>query len=118
MRRYPFTVAKDESGKTVGFAYLDAFNTKSAYRCTADLTIYVDHRHLHDHIGSGLLSEIERLAVKSGITMLISIITYCNLNSRMFHERNGFVPEGTLHDVAVKFGEKKSICYYRKELKK
>ena len=36
---YPYIVARDGAGKPVGFAYLDVFNPRSAYRCTADLCV-------------------------------------------------------------------------------
>lgn len=36
---YPYIVARDGAGKPIGFAYLDAFNPRSAYRCTADLCV-------------------------------------------------------------------------------
>lgn len=37
---YPYLVA-EEDGKIVGYAYLDKFNERSAYRKTADLSIYL-----------------------------------------------------------------------------
>ena len=51
-----------------------------------------------------------------GITNLISIIPDENAASCRFHEKNGFVKEGHLHDIAVKFGRRCGVCYYRKEL--
>ena len=42
MKDYPYIVARNGAGKPIGFAYLDVFNPRSAYRCTADLSIYVD----------------------------------------------------------------------------
>ena len=36
---YPFLVA-EEDGVIVGYAYLDSYNSRSAYRYTADLSIY------------------------------------------------------------------------------
>lgn len=34
---HPFLVARDKTGAPVGYAYLDVFNARSAYRCTASL---------------------------------------------------------------------------------
>lgn len=114
-RRYPFLVAKDGDA-VVGFAYLDVFNSRSAYRHTADLSIYVAHDALHRRVGAALLDTIEEAARAQGITTLISLITSENDNSCAFHERNGFVLEGDLHDVAVKFGRQVGVRYYRKRL--
>lgn len=116
-RTYTYIVARNDAGEVVGYAYLDTFNPRSAYRRTADLSIYVSHRHLHEHIGGILLAAIEKEAKEYGITTLISIITSENAGSVAFHEKNGFIREGTIHDVAVKFGKTLSIDYYRKPLR-
>lgn len=116
-KRYPYLVARNDAGKITGYAYLDTFNPRSAYRRTADLSIYVSPDHLHEHIGSILLDAIEREAEKYGITTLISIITSENTASVRFHEKHGFVREGTVHDVAIKFGKKLSVDFFRKSLK-
>ena len=65
---------------------------------------------------AALLAAIEAEGRKMGITNLISIITDENAASCRFHEKNGFVKEGHLHDIAVKFGRRCGVCYYRKEL--
>lgn len=57
-RIYPYIVARNDAGEVVGYAYLDTFSPRSAYRRTADLSIYVSHRHLHEHIGGVLPAEI------------------------------------------------------------
>ena len=67
-------------------------------------------------MGAALLAAIEAEGRKMGITNLISIITDENAASCRFHEKNGFVKEGHLHDIAVKFGRRCGVCYYRKEL--
>ena len=65
---------------------------------------------------AGNVAAIEAEGRKMGITNLISIITDENAASCRFHEKNGFVKEGHLHDIAVKFGRRCGVCYYRKEL--
>ena len=64
-------------------------------------------------LGAALLAAIEAEGRKMGITNLISIITDENAASCRFHEKNGFVKEGHLHDIAVKFGRRCGVCYYR-----
>ena len=75
---YPYIVARDGAGKPIGFAYLDVFNPRSAYRCTADLSIYVDRACRGSGVGQKLYAEIERLGRERGIENLISIITSDN----------------------------------------
>ena len=113
--KFPFVTAKD-GDELIGFAYLDTFNPRSAYRKTADLTIYVKNDTKRRGIGAALLGKIEQLAPGYGITTLVSLITDTNTASRAFHERHGFAYEGTVHDTAEKFGESPGVCYYRKSL--
>ena len=58
---YPYLVA-EEDGKVVGYAYLDKYNERSAYRFTADLSIYLDNSCVSHGVGSRLLAEIEKAA--------------------------------------------------------
>ncbi len=116
IQKYPFIVMENDNEDIVGYAYLNVFNSRSAYKKTADLSIYVSKDHLHEHIGIQLLEEIQKLAANIGITNIISIVTSENKNSFDFHIRNGFLLEGTIHDVAIKFGKTISVFYFRKPL--
>lgn len=116
-RHYPFVVAKDEHNQVLGYAYLSVFNERSAYRRTADLSIYIHKDHLHEHIGSALFQHIETLAKRQGLTNLISIITSENPASLRFHEAMGFVKEAHLKTVAFKMGKTIDSLYYRKSIR-
>ena len=113
--KYPYIVIK-ENNKVLGYAYLNTFNERSACHYTADLSIYIDKDHLHEHLENLLLSSIEKFAKEYNITTLISIVTSTNTNSSNFHLRNGFVLERTLHNTAKKFNKELSISYYHKSL--
>lgn len=118
IKKYPFIVMENDEGIIIGYAYLNLFNPRSAYRKTADLSIYVDRDHIHEHVGRYLLQEIEKMAVEYDIVNIIAIITSENQNSFNFHIRNGFVLEGTIHDVAIKFGNVISVYSLKKALGK
>ncbi len=109
---FPFIVIKDDD-KVVGYAYLNYFNTRGAYKISADLSIYVSQNYTKRHIGKILLDEITKLARAKGTKNIISIITSENNASVAFHEKNGFIMEGFLKDVANKFNRSISIYYYR-----
>ncbi len=116
LKKYPFIVGKNDEGVVVGFAYLDAFNPRSGYRFTADLSIYIDHNLRHSGLGKLLWDNISKRAKDMGITNIISIITSENEASCRFHEKQNFVLEGCLKDIAEKFDKKLSVSYYRKAL--
>ncbi len=114
--RYPFIVYENERKEVIGYAYLDSFCERSAYRHTADLSIYVSKDHLHEHIGQALLEEIERKGKEYGITDIISIVTSENPTSLRFHLNNGFLLEGTLVNVAYKMSKDISVYYLHKKI--
>ena len=113
--KYPFLTAKCD-GKTVGYAYLDVFNQRSAYRYTADLSIYLHKDVRGGGIGGKLLDAIEHAAREAGIKNLISIVTGENAASMHFHEKHGFKKVGTLEEVGVKFGKTLDVVYFEKKL--
>ena len=117
IQKYPFIVLENDNEEVIGYAYLNTFNSRSAYKITADLSIYVDFNHLHEHAGKILLDNIEKLAKERNIQNIISIVTSENQNSFKFHTKNGFVLEGTIHDCAIKFNKIISVNYFRKHLK-
>lgn len=112
---YPFLVAK-EGEEILGYAYLDVFNSRSAYKITADLSIYVKSDATHKNVGGALFAAIEELAKTRGIENIVSIITDVNAPSIAFHERKGFVSAGKLQNVARKFGKTVGVKYYVKSL--
>lgn len=112
---FPFFVA-EQKGAVLGYGYLDSFNDRSAYRFTADLSLYVGKERLRQGIGSALLAELENRARQAGLKNMISVITSSNENSLRFHEKHGFLCRGELENVGFKFGKWLSVKYYQKEL--
>ena len=112
---YPFFVA-DDGSRVVGFAYLDTFNPRSAYRRTADLTIYLAHDAGGRGVGTMLYTALEDSARARGIANIISLITSDNAASLAFHKKHGFAEVGHLTDVGVKFGQLLSVDFYQKML--
>lgn len=113
---YPYIVARDGAGKPIGYAYLDVFNARSAYRCTADLSIYVAHSCRGGGVGQKLYAEIKQLGRERGIENLISIITSDNEGSLRFHRKNGFTEIGVMPAVAFKFGKHLDVSFFQKHL--
>lgn len=113
--RYPFLVAEAD-GQVVGYAYLDAFNPRTAYRLTSDLSIYLDPNATAQGIGSQLLLRIEAEAARRGLRNVISLVTEENVGSVRFHERHGFARVGRLENVGLKFGRLLDVLFLQKPL--
>ena len=115
MTRYPWIVYEEE-GRVLGYAYLSAFNPRSAYDWTADLAIYVDMQEKGKGIGSKLMRTIIDLAKKDGYLRLVSIVTQGNENSDAIHEKFGFEKKATFEDFGYKMGKWTGVDYYVKKL--
>ena len=107
---YPYLV--------VGYAYLDKYNERSAYRFTADLSIYLDNSCVSHGVGSRLLAEIEKAARERGIVNILSLITEENAVSVAFHGKHGFEPVGKLEKVGFKMDKWLDVLFYQKKLNK
>lgn len=114
---YPYLVA-EEDGKVVGYAYLDKYNERSAYRFTADLSIYLDNSCVSHGVGSRLLAEIEKAAKERGIVNILALITEENAVSVAFHGKHGFEPVGKLEKVGFKMNKWLDVLFYQKKLNK
>ena len=114
-KTYPYFAAQ-VGGKTVGYAYLDMYNERSAYRHTADLSIYLNKDAKNRGIGSMLLSAVENAGRDRGINNIISLITEENERSVAFHEKHGYILVGKLNKVGLKFNKRLDVLIYQKEI--
>jgi L-amino acid N-acyltransferase YncA len=115
-KKYPYIVYKDDNNFVLGYAYVHAFHERSAFKKSVELSIYVDKDHLHEHIGQSLFDKMMELVKKQGFTNVISVVTEENKKSISFHLKNGFILEGTLHNIAYKLNTDVSVCYLRKSV--
>lgn len=113
--KFPYIVAEHD-GKIIGYAYLDHYSERSAYRFTADVSIYVDKDFHSLGAGRSLIEALEREARKIGIKNLISIITEENQNSMNFHRKNGYYEKGHLEKVGFKFGKWLDVVIMQKKI--
>lgn len=114
---YPFIVL-EEDNQVVGYAYLDVFNTREAYRYTTDLSIYLDHEVRGKGYGSMLMKEIISIARKEGFINIMSLITEGNAASEKIHEKFGFEKMSLFPQLGYKFNTWLSVSYYQLQLKK
>ena len=117
-KAYPYLVfEEDHTGEILGYAYLNCFSVRQAYRFTCDLSIYVSRDAHRQGIGHRLYTSIERLAYGQGFYSIISVITDSNETSMRFHSREGFQDIGGIDRIACKFDRWIGIRYYRKILR-
>lgn len=103
LETYPFFVAEDETGRFLGFACAEPYRSKSGYRFTAELTIYL-HPDAPKGAGIGTLLYDKLLSClkAQGFRVAIGVIHAQNLASIALHRYFGFEQVGYLRHYCYK----------------
>ena len=99
-----------------GYAYLSTFNSRAAYQHTADLSIYLSEDVKGKGYGRKLCELLFEIAKLQNIHRIISLITEENTSSKIFHEKIGFICQGTLEKVGYKHDRWLNVSFYTKSL--
>jgi phosphinothricin acetyltransferase len=108
--KYPYLVREDE-GEISGYAYANAFKERSAYRYTAELSVYLKHGTQGKGRGKELLGSLLE-AARGSMHTLISVITLPNEPSIGMVEHFGFKKAGHYHEVGFKKGRWLDVGYW------
>lgn len=100
---YPWLVY-EEAGKILGYAYINRWKERSAYRFTAETTIYVDKSRAGQGIGTTLLGALLERVRGLGLHALIAVIAQPNEKSVALHEKFGFRKTADFAEVGFKRG--------------
>ncbi|MDR2160263.1 MAG: GNAT family N-acetyltransferase [Treponema sp.] len=114
---YPWLV-REEEGAVLGYAYVNQFRNRAAYRYTAELSIYVKSGHEGKGIGGELFARLLEAVRESSIHVLVSAITVPNERSVGIHEKFGFVKVAQFNEIGYKLGEWRDVGYWELVLKK
>ncbi len=99
---FPYLVAVIE-GAVVGYAYAGRYRPRSAYRHTAENSVYVHERFRGHGVGKALLLDIIHACEQIGLRELVGIVgDSSNTGSVRLHESCGFEVVGTLKNVGYK----------------
>jgi L-amino acid N-acyltransferase YncA len=98
---YPYLVY-EMNGEVLGYAYANRWKERSAYRFTAEVTVYIDKDHVGKGIGHQLLEELMTRVRRSNIHVLMAVIAIPNEKSIQLHERFGFKKAGYFTGVGYK----------------
>lgn len=109
--KYPW-IADEENGRITGYCYASRFAERSAYRYTADISIYIDKDCRTHGTGTLLFERIISECKRIGMHALISIITTPNEASWAIHKKMGFKKIGDMTEVGLKFGKRIGVSYW------
>jgi L-amino acid N-acyltransferase YncA len=110
-RAYPWLVYV-ENGSVIGYAYAGKWKARSAYRHTAEITVYLDHTATGRGIGSQLMAELLSRLRAQGVHAAVGGVALPNPQSVALHEKFGFKPVGRFHEVGYKFGNWIDVGYW------
>lgn len=102
----PFLVMTSTSGQVLGFAYCTPWRQKSAYKQTAEDTIYLAPEATGQKLGEKLLGSLLAQCREAGLKEIIAVIADRDTEPSMkLHGRFGFTNQGHLKNVGFKFGQ-------------
>jgi L-amino acid N-acyltransferase YncA len=112
----PWLVA-EESGGIVGYASSRKWRSRSAYRFSAEITIYVAPGHARRGIGSSLYSRLFPILQARGIHAVIGGIALPNDASVALHEKFGMRKVAHFSEVGFKFDRWIDVGYWQRTLR-
>jgi L-amino acid N-acyltransferase YncA len=108
----PWLVAEVD-GAIVGYAYARRWRPRSAYRYSAETTIYLAHGHEGRRIGTALYAALLPLLRERGIHVAIGGVALPNDASVALHEKLGFERVATFRQVGFKHGRWVDVAYWQ-----
>lgn len=97
-----------------GFCYLSPFKKRPAYDRTAEVTLYLKPEYTGRGIGEVVLKQLEPVALRTGIRVLIGIISSENIQSVRLFEKCGYEKCAHFKKVGEKFGKILDVVTYQK----
>ena len=109
----PWLVA-EECNQVVGYAYATPWKTRSAYRFSVEVTVYVAQGKAGRGIGSLLYSGLFSILQTRGIHSVIGGIALPNDKSVALHEKFGLKKVAHFHQVGFKFNRWVDVGYWER----
>jgi phosphinothricin acetyltransferase len=107
----------EKASKVIGYAYASQWNTRSAYRNTIEVTIYLSPHCVGKGLGTALYQALFTQLKDDGYHTAIAGITLPNPASINLHEKLGLRKVGHFKQVGYKFGRWLDVGYWQSNLK-
>lgn len=114
-RRLPWLVAEEDGG-VVGYAYASPFRERSAYRFTAEDSVYVAPGAQGRGVGRALLQALIERCSGRELRQMIGACGGGEPASIGLHERCGFRRVGAYERVGFKFGRELDVVLMQRAL--
>jgi phosphinothricin acetyltransferase len=112
----PYLVA-EKDGAILGFAYAGPFRARSAYRYTAEDSVYIAPEAIGQGVGRALLSAVLTACESLGVRQITAVIGDSgNAASIGLHQALGFTHAGAFTGVGYKHGRWVDVVFMQKAL--
>jgi phosphinothricin acetyltransferase len=95
---YAALVAEDESNAVLGWASLNPYSHRCAYRGVADLSVYVGRDARGTGVGSALLAVLEKRAKQNAFHKIVLFALAANAGARALYRKFGYRDVGVFRD--------------------
>ena len=113
---WPWLVARNGRGETLGYAYAAQFNPRAGYRHSCEDSIYLRHDMLGRGLGTQLLGALIARCEALGFRQMIAGMAGSEPASIALHARAGFAEVARLPSVGRKFGRWLDLVYMQRSL--
>jgi L-amino acid N-acyltransferase YncA len=100
----------------VGYAYAARWKSRSSYRFSAELAVYIDRQCVGRGIGSALYENLLQALQSQGVHAVIGGVALPNDPSVALHQKFGFEKVAQLREVGFKFKKWIDVAYWEKIL--
>jgi len=115
-RGWSYLVARDATG-VLGYGYFSQLRERSAYRFTAEDSVYVRDDVRGQGVGKALVARLLQEAEKQGFRQMIAVVGDSeNVGSIGMHASLGFQRVGLLRATGLKFGRWVDAVYMQRPL--
>jgi len=115
--KYPYLVWEERYGVINGYAYINTWKERVAYRFSAEVSVYIKDELRGRGMGRQLMESLLEEVRKTEIHSLVSGISLPNDPSVALHEKLGFVKIGQFREIGNKLGKWVDVGYWELILK-
>lgn len=102
-----------DEGRVTGYAYAGPFASRSAWRYTLELSVYIDNNCAGKGVGTKLYQHLLRILKEQDVHSVMGLITLPNESSVRLHEKLGFTKVGLVGQGGYKFGRWIDVEYWQ-----
>ncbi len=115
----PFLVAESATGSILGYALVQPWKQRAAYRYTVESSVYLSPAAAGRGLGRALMEALIDATRARGVREMIAVIADQGADASIgLHERLGFKEIGRMGRVGQKFGRELGIVLLQKSLRK